>query len=507
MSDVNEVSCAQSSVAKLSVEDQAMQWLFEINGGEPDLARWLEFDAWLSEHPDHEDTYCRFEKNLGRLLNMRTARAVIWLTRIQKGSMTERRLHRFKRWLALPANNDVFECMRVAWHNSLPIQQEVSRRSSSRTRAEDLESSHSSPQGSSVEYDYGPGGAVRVRLISQDAAHWYFLSADDPNMQRSKGREFLAWMRRSPENISELFKIAQLDNKLRKLKLSRRSLELQKSNVVEFTTCGSHYELHREIQQLDEDTTKNSARNPRTVAFKLAAFAASLFFGVALAFVAQDYMQSDQTVATGPSQWHHMTLPDGTAVHVDARSKVAINFTDETRIVHVYAGSAVFDVAKDAKRPFIARTHLVDATATGTRFGVSIDPGVTTTVSEGVVRVTGRGRTDGTSVILRAGEELRVSNSSLTSPSFAHVDAERKLQWAKDGMLLLGGMTVSEGVEELNRRNRTQIVVDSQALGAKVIEYASVKVDSPETYAKVVAQEPGVTLRMDKENGVIRLSE
>ena len=217
-------------------------------------------------------------------------------------------------------------------------------------------------------------------------------------------------------------------------------------------------------------------------------------------------MQSEQIVATGPSQWHQMTLPDGTAVHVDARSRVEVAYTDDERIVHIHEGSAVFDVVKDPARPFIARTHLVDAMAVGTRFGVTIDPGVTTTVSEGVVKVTGRGKTDGKAVMLKAGEELRVSDSTLTAPHFAHVDADRKLQWT-NGLLILGGMTVSEGVEQLNRRNRTQIVVDSPALGAKVVEFASVNVDSPERYARIVAAEPGVRMILDKENGVIRLSE
>jgi len=349
-------------------------------------------------------------------------------------------------------------------------------------------------------------GNERLRLVSEEAAYWYFLCVDDPSMLRSDRREFLAWMRRSPENIAELFKIAQLDGKLRRLKLAMRSLGLTKSNVVEFTTSGSPYGLHREIKALDEQEGQHPVTHKRSIPFKLAAFAASLFFGVALAFVAQDYMESEQVVRTGASQWHHMTLPDGTTVHVDARSGVEAEYTDKERIVHVFEGGAVFDVVKDPKRPFIARTHLVDVTAVGTRFGVSIDPGVTATVSEGVVKVTGRGRTDGKSVLLRAGEELRVSDNSLLSPHFAHVDAERKLQWA-NGMLVLGGLTVSEGVEELNRRNRMQIVVDSPALGARVVEFASVKVDSPERYARIVAAEPGVTMVLDKDKGIIRLSE
>jgi ferric-dicitrate binding protein FerR (iron transport regulator) len=86
------------------------------------------------------------------------------------------------------------------------------------------------------------------------------------------------------------------------------------------------------------------------------------------------------------------------------------------------------------------------------------------------------------------------------------VDAKRKLQWA-NGLLDLSGMTVSQGVEELNRRNRTQIIVDNPALAARVVEVATVEVDSPEMYAKTVAKAKGVTMIVDRANGVIRLSE
>jgi transmembrane sensor len=255
-----------------------------------------------------------------------------------------------------------------------------------------------------------------------------------------------------------------------------------------------------------EQARRWTVTHERTFSLKWAAFAASIVVGVALAFVAQIVVKSERVIATDAGQWRQTTLQDGSVVHVDARSKVEIEYTDAARIVYVHEGGAVFDVTKDPKRPFIVRTHLVDGTAIGTRFGVSIDAGVTATVSEGVVKITGRGRGEVKSVTLQAGEELHVSNNSLTSPRLAHVDAERKLEWTT-GVLTLGGMTVSEGVNELNRRNQVQIVVDSPTLGSRIVKFASVKVDAPERYARIVAAEPGVRMTLDKENGVIRLSE
>lgn len=315
-----------------------------------------------------------------------------------------------------------------------------------------------------------PAAVGDPEMIGEQAARWYFLCVNVPNASLADRREFLAWLRRSPVHIAELLKVAHLDGKLRKLKW------------------------------LD------AIKPGRTFTFKLTASAASLVVGAGLAFVTLDYMQQEKIVTTGASQWQHMQLPDGTAIHVDAHSKVAVAYTDQERIVLVYEGSAVFDVAKDPNRPFIARTDVVDAMAVGTRFGVSIGPGVTTTVSEGIVKITGRGKPDGPPVIVKAGEELRASDSTLTSLQPVEVDAKRKLQWA-NGLLDLSGMTVSQGVEELNRRNRTQIIVDNPALAARVVEVATVEVDSPETYAKTVAKTKGVTMIVDRANGVIRLSE
>lgn len=242
----------------------------------------------------------------------------------------------------------------------------------------------------------------------------------------------------------------------------------------------------------------SSPHRPR----KWATFTALLIVGVTLALVAHEYMQSGQVVTTGASEWRHMTLSDGTAVHVDANSTIEIEYTSDARIVHLRRGGAVFDVAKNPKLPFIVKTSWGDAMAVGTKFGVAVDSGVTTTVSEGVVKVTSRGK----SVMLKAGEELQVSGITLTSLHVTRVDAERKLLWAK-GLLMLGGLTVAEGVEELNRRNRTQIIIDTPALGARVVEFASVDVDAPERYARMIASERGVTMTLDKKNGVIRLSE
>lgn len=246
--------------------------------------------------------------------------------------------------------------------------------------------------------------------------------------------------------------------------------------------------------------------NKRARSFKLAAFAGSLIFAGALFLVFQHSMEPGHLITTGASQWHHTTLTDGTALHVDARSSVKVEYMDAARIVYVDQGSAVFDVAKDPKRPFIARTYLIDAAAVGTRFGVSIDSGVTTTVSEGIVKVTTRGQHGrGPGIMLKAGEELRVPDGRPAEPTPIKVDAERRLEWST-GWLVFEGATIGEVIEELNRRNAVQIEIEPPEIAARPLRgFLRFRVDSSAAFARYIAATSDLALIEDRSGSVLRL--
>ncbi len=101
---------------------------------------------------------------------------------------------------------------------------------------------------------------------------------------------------------------------------------------------------------------------------------------------------SSRTVSTVASQWQHMTLEDGSTVYLDARTKLKIDFSAERRLVHLLKGSAVFEVAKNTT-PAVYGAHSHRRCHRGWyAIRVAINPGVTTTVSEGVVKVTPHGK-------------------------------------------------------------------------------------------------------------------
>jgi ferric-dicitrate binding protein FerR (iron transport regulator) len=98
---------------------------------------------------------------------------------------------------------------------------------------------------------------------------------------------------------------------------------------------------------------------------------------------------SELTVPLGSKA--HFTLPDGTAVTLNAGSKLKYDtrFGMADRVVNL-EGEGYFKVAKDASKPFIVKTIYLSVRALGTEFNVKAYPDdktIETTLIEGVVNI------------------------------------------------------------------------------------------------------------------------
>ena len=65
------------------------------------------------------------------------------------------------------------------------------------------------------------------------------------------------------------------------------------------------------------------------------------------------------------------TLADGTSVTLSANSEMQVTFYRHQRHVQLQRGEAIFEVTKDAQRPFIVETDTTKVTVLGTRFVVN----------------------------------------------------------------------------------------------------------------------------------------
>ena len=95
---------------------------------------------------------------------------------------------------------------------------------------------------------------------------------------------------------------------------------------------------------------------------------------------------------TSTSQIVTKTLEDGTQVTLNASSKVEITYYRNQRHVQLNQGEAIFDVTKDADRPFVVETDTTKITVLGTRFAVNkLNNFVRVSVDHGQVKVESNG--------------------------------------------------------------------------------------------------------------------
>lgn len=109
--------------------------------------------------------------------------------------------------------------------------------------------------------------------------------------------------------------------------------------------------------------------------------------------------------AVGRIQVH--TLPDGSRLTLDAASRAGVAFFASRRSVRLLAGSAFFDVAHDAARPFTVEALGHQITVLGTRFAVDLGAdGLRVAVESGRVQLRSA---SGATRVLGAGDIAHVN--------------------------------------------------------------------------------------------------
>lgn len=347
-----------------------------------------------------------------------------------------------------------------------------------------------------------PTGSDRMRIVSQEAAYWYFRWTDDASgMPREDQRKFIAWTRKSPENIAEFLRISKMDGRFARRKL-RDQISKCNSNVVQgdFGNSVSQYDYQPCASVSDKVPRKRKPWSMSGLAASVGALSLTLLLGFAVL-----HRTREGVIETVAAEWQHMTVEDGSNIHMDARTRLKVDMTDRQRIIHLYTGRAAFDVVSNRERPFTVRTELVDVTAVGTRFSVQIDEsGVTAIVEEGVVEVTPRDGQEGEAVRLYPGEKLSVPKTKVKTLQLSErekkkVDAKLALQWTT-GWIDLHGTTVSQAVKEFNRRHGVQVRIGDPDLGARSLDYARLRVDSVNDFKYMMQSQGGIAVN---DNGSV----
>jgi transmembrane sensor len=180
------------------------------------------------------------------------------------------------------------------------------------------------------------------------------------------------------------------------------------------------------------------------------------------------------TYSTGVGERRVIVLADGSRVTLNTATEVRVKLTDLRRLVTVARGEALFEVAKDASRPFVVQVAGTEVVATGTEFVVRYSPdaqadeALAVTLVEGQVvvqRVDGRaGRSPAVPLVMAPGQRVRIGPAS--TGDAVRIDRplmDQTLAWQR-GEVLFDDVALVDAVAEMNRYSATQITIETQAL-------------------------------------------
>ena len=202
-----------------------------------------------------------------------------------------------------------------------------------------------------------------------------------------------------------------------------------------------------------------SPRKKRLLPFRLAgAVAASIVLCLASWLVYDYYRPVKMLTSSAGATISVVTLPDRTEVTLNRYSSLTYpdHFKGERREVQLI-GEAYFEVAKDARHPFIVKADPVDVEVLGTHFNVEAYPGdaeIKTTLLEGSVAVS---TPDINSrIVLSPGESAVYDRASKTLQEEKTEENDTAAGW-RDGHFRFDYLPLQEIARELSNAFHVKI--------------------------------------------------
>lgn len=185
---------------------------------------------------------------------------------------------------------------------------------------------------------------------------------------------------------------------------------------------------------------------------------------------------------SGALFYEYHVLEDNSVIELNRGALVSVSYSDNLRMINLIAGEAHFTVAKDPERPFVVQARNTVVKAVGTAFNVSLgSEELVVLVTEGRVVMTPADKALGDleeDLDLTEWQELiagQASSLSLQSTTarptieeFTTDQIARRLSW-KNEVFEFTAVPLSEVILEFNRRNHTQLVIESAVLGQREI--------------------------------------
>lgn len=206
-------------------------------------------------------------------------------------------------------------------------------------------------------------------------------------------------------------------------------------------------------------------RNRRLLWMRVASAAAVILLCMAGWLAYEAWRPAPMLMVSTLAETRTVVLPDQTKVTLNRYSTLSYpeRFKEKRRKVHLQ-GEAYFEVAKDAKHPFIVKAESVRVKVLGTHFNVEAYPGdaeVRTTLLEGSVAVSIKGENQ--RLVLAPNESAVYNKEKRTLVQEAAPGAKNEILWRK-GIILFDQLPLHEIVRQLSNAFQTDIRIDDPQL-------------------------------------------
>ena len=357
----------------------------------------------------------------------------------------------------------------------------------------------------------------RIKQSTVEASEW-FAALCEGELSPGDRERFLDWLRESPAHVEEYLELARLWDEMGDVEALRHvdaESELVKARNIVMALDGA------------SEVGKAVSSKGRTVKrpYVRLSVAAGLLVAVAVGWwaVAFDSLSNGVTT-TAVGEQRSMTLDDGSVISLNTQTSVRVAFVDGERHAELLRGEALFDVARDERRPFVVVAGAAEVRVLGTTFNVyrEDDRTATVTVLEGRVAVTTNDTTNSVSaarptpapespgsavpvetmaaVELTQGQQARIGRSgAVVEP--AAVNVEKAVAWT-DRRLIFENSTLEEVLAEFNRYNTRELSVDDPALAALKLNGVFESHD-PESLLQYLERAYGVQVRDDDDQRIL----
>lgn len=339
--------------------------------------------------------------------------------------------------------------------------------------------------------------------IAAEAADWFVLlqESNDAGVRE----EFTQWLLRSPAHLREFLAVTRAWGQMSVVSADAlpldRLIEEARADVDEPNVV----QLPKRASPLAEHELRIDRRKRRwSLRVAAAAAVAVLALGVSLA---GHWWQQRQAIVTVVGEQRTLLLEDGSVVRLNTDSRIRVRFADKERRIELPQGEALFQVAKDAQRPFLVVTPQATVRAVGTEFNVrTLATGTAVAVLEGKVEVRGVVQPEVPQVKtqLAAGERATVEQGGQIQ-SGGGPSLEQVLAWA-DRKVVFRETTLTDVIDELNRYQTRPIRIADPQLATLRIN-GSFSVNDVESLLVYLERYHGLVRSRDADSGAVVLSK